>query len=178
MKKVILFLISVVCIVTCMVGFTACGEKETLTYTEFTDPYEKDEFGWDITGYSVKAANTDISGDIIIPATYNDKKVIAVASNGFANCSKITSVTVPENVTLISTNAFDGCNDNLTINLPSTIKTINITPAIKSFPKTINYNGTYAEWKKITMFYVCYSSRTIVNLLDGSIINNQFNKAE
>lgn len=178
MKKVILFLISVVCIVTCMVGFTACGEKETLIYTEFTDPYEKDEFGWDITGYSVKAANTDISGDIIIPATYKDKKVIALSNQAFLKCYNITSITVPEGVTYIGTDAFGHCF-NATINLPSTVKAIICsTTADNRAPKIINYKGTYADWKKITMPVACYNSRTVVNLLDGSFINNQFNKAE
>lgn len=177
MKKIMLFITAVLCVLTCTIGFTACGDEDILTYSEFTDPYEKDQFGWDITGYSVKATNTDITGDIVIPATYNNQKVIAVAANGFANCTKITSITVPENVTLIGTNAFDGCH-NIAINLPSTIKTININQTIKSFPKVINYNGTLAEWNKIRMPFQCYTAETIVHLTDGDIINNKFEKVD
>lgn len=174
MKKLAVFLISLIGVITCAIGFTACGDKDILDYTEFTDPYEKDQYGWDITGYSVKAANTDISGNIEIPATYNDKKIIALANQGFTNCSKVTTITIPEGVTYIGTDAFMNCSSNLTVNIPSSVKTIICSASQRTSPKVINYNGTYADWKNIRMPVACYSTATIIHFTNGDLINNIF----
>lgn len=74
---------------------------------------------------SIKAKNTDISGDIVIPYEYRiDGKVYLVnsfyenetshiGSRAFENCDSLTSVTIPNSITRISSYAFNHC-DNLT----------------------------------------------------------------
>lgn len=145
-----------------MFVISACGDKEILFYSEYTYPYEKDQFGWDITGYCVSSASTDISGDVVIPATYDDKKVIAIEVGVFNNCKDITSITIPEGVLYIGNNTF---NSNVTIYLPSTLK---VFYGIDG--KEYYYNGTYAEWKNIKGG----GTTKPVHLTDGDLVNNVF----
>ena len=54
------------------------------------------------------------SGDVIIPdrVVYNKKtyKVTEIGYNAFRNSSGLTSITIPESITLIGNGAFDGCS--------------------------------------------------------------------
>ena len=64
--------------------------------------------------YSVKASSKSIRGVIEIPASYNGKAVTQIPSGrsttgAFYNCTAITSVTIPDSVTLIGNYAFNGC---------------------------------------------------------------------
>ena len=56
------------------------------------------------TEYQVRPLNSKISGEVVIPATYNNKPVTSV--HGFFGCGEITSVTIPAGVTL-GANAFN-----------------------------------------------------------------------
>lgn len=58
---------------------------------------------------------------ITVPSTYNGKPVTAIGENAFANCTKITSITVPEGVTRIGNGAFDGCTSLKTVTLPDSL---------------------------------------------------------
>jgi len=74
------------------------------------------------SSYWVKAANKDISGAVVIPATYDGRPTVL---NDFRDCSQITSITIlkgmnnitsitiPANVKKINSRAFESCN-NLT----------------------------------------------------------------
>jgi len=57
--------------------------------------------------------NTRSSGTVVIPATYNDKPVTEIESVSYRIRCDITSIIIPENVTIISSRAFYLC-DNLT----------------------------------------------------------------
>lgn len=74
----------------------------------------------------VSAANKEISGDITIPAsiTINTNiqnsellSVIGVLDNGFKECSKITSVIMPNTISTIDRNAFNGCTELKSVSL-------------------------------------------------------------
>jgi len=58
-------------------------------------------------GYSV-STGTVTTGAVVIPATYNNLPVTAVADNAF-NRTQITAVTIPDSVTAIGNNAFSSC---------------------------------------------------------------------
>ena len=99
------------------------------------------------SAYSVRAANTSISGNIEIPQTYNGKPVVVIQNsafkdcsnvtlvlipssiksigiNAFENCSKITETTIPEGVTLIGNNTFLGCEKLASVTLPTSLENI------------------------------------------------------
>ena len=99
------------------------------------------------SAYSVRAANTSISGNIEIPQTYNGKPVVVIQNfafkdcsnvtsvlipssiksigiNAFENCSNITEITIPEGVTLIGNNTFKGCEKLASVTLPTSLESI------------------------------------------------------
>ena len=99
------------------------------------------------SAYSVRAANTSISGNIEIPQTYNGKPVVVIQNsafkdcsnvtsvlipssiksigiNAFENCSNITETTIPEGVTLIGNNTFLGCEKLASVTLPTSLESI------------------------------------------------------
>ena len=60
----------------------------------------------------VAAANTEISGDVQIPAMVRDDvmyNVTIITENAFADCSAIRSITIPNSITAIGNGAFYGC---------------------------------------------------------------------
>ncbi len=61
------------------------------------------------TYYTVSAANTSMSGNLVIPETYNSLPVKSIASNAFYGCTDLTSVTIPYSITSIGTSAFANC---------------------------------------------------------------------
>ncbi len=65
---------------------------------------------------------------INIPSIYNDLPVTTIESRAFQNCSKLTSITIPDSVTGIGNYAFDGCSGLTSI----------------AIPIRVNYIGSYA----------------------------------
>ncbi len=61
----------------------------------------------------VVAGDTQYSGDVTIPATvtYNGTtyRVTSIAWSAFKDCSRLTSIVLPESLTLIGNFAFSGC---------------------------------------------------------------------
>ena len=58
------------------------------------------------TGYSVSPANDNISGEVVIPDTYNNLPVTTISNGAFWHCYEITSVTLGKNMAYIGGNAF------------------------------------------------------------------------
>ena len=62
------------------------------------------------TEYAVAASgNYSIDGNVVIPSTYNGKRVTRILSNGFNYCQNITSVFIPSSISLIDDYAFTDC---------------------------------------------------------------------
>lgn len=55
--------------------------------------------------YSIVGCSSNISGDVVIPGTYNGAAVTAIGNDAFANRTTITSITIPESVTYIGSYA-------------------------------------------------------------------------
>ena len=70
----------------------------------------------DDDSYSIQRyGNEEISGELIIPSTYNGKTVSAIGENAFMFCSKITSITIPDSIKKIEKDAFYMCRiENVT----------------------------------------------------------------
>ena len=70
------------------------------------------------SAYSVRAANSSISGEIEIPATYNDKPVVVIQNSGFKNCSNMTAISIPNSIRSIGINAFENCSNIAEVVIP------------------------------------------------------------
>lgn len=76
-----------------------------------------------LEGYAVKMGKcTD--AEIVIPRTYQGKAVVAVAENGFRECSAITKVVIPDTVSHIGESAFYKCTLLESVTLPDRLAEI------------------------------------------------------
>lgn len=74
--------------------------------------------------YIVKAKNTLISGTLEIPAEYEGLPVKEIADDGFRDCSKLTSISLPATITIIGLGAFQDCFNLSSISLPAGLTNI------------------------------------------------------
>ena len=107
MKKLIAIL---AVIIASLLLVTGCGEKDGLKYTLLEDGT-----------YSV-SKGTATDSNIVIPSTYNEKKVTTIGY--FGNCESLTSITIPNSVTAIEYGAFSGCESLTSITIPNSVTTI------------------------------------------------------
>ena len=57
------------------------------------------------------AISTGITGKLLIPNKVRDFDVVAIGTSAFQNCTHISIVEIPQEVTAIGSMAFNGCND-------------------------------------------------------------------
>ncbi len=94
--------------------------KNGLKYTELEDgTYE--------VGYNFVNGSKP-SGSVTIPETVNGKRVTRIAEAGFANCDKLTKITVPNSVIGAGAHAFEG------------------TPFLENQSGSVKYAGKVAVW--------------------------------
>ncbi|MDA7681689.1 leucine-rich repeat domain-containing protein [Verrucomicrobiales bacterium] len=81
--------------------------------------YEIKGDGVTITGCDKKA-----SGALIIPATIEGKTVTSIGTSAFHNCTRLTSITIPDSVTSIGLVAFFKCTTLTSITIPDSVISI------------------------------------------------------
>ena len=80
---------------------SVCGEDDpNLKYFEYSVSNEE---------VIIKACDSAISGDVIIPSTLKGYPVTAIDVSAFAGCSSMTSITIPESIKSVASNAFEDC---------------------------------------------------------------------
>lgn len=66
-------------------------------------------------GYMITGCDLNASGELVIPSEYNGKPVTQIGYEAFKDCTKLTSITVPDSVFEIMSNAFEGCTGLKTV---------------------------------------------------------------
>lgn len=74
--------------------------------------------------YSVISCDSSAAGDLIIPATYDGKRVTAIGGFAFEGRYKLTSVTIPDGVVSIGASAFRGCEGLMNVTMPDSVESI------------------------------------------------------
>ncbi|MBE6546548.1 MAG: leucine-rich repeat domain-containing protein [Ruminococcaceae bacterium] len=135
MKKLLSILLLVALLGTTALLFASCGDKSGLEFKLNDD-------GQSYTCIGFKEGKE--AAEAIIPETYKDLPVTAIAANAFADNPlmdlyasafggkeessdddvALTSVTIPESVTKIGNQAFLGCKSLKSITLPANLKEI------------------------------------------------------
>lgn len=98
--------------------------------------------------------DTELAGDVVIPSTIDGYEVAQIQGSAFADCTKITSITIPDSVTEIGTSAFYNCASLVKITLP---KDANV--GIGAFKNCTSLkevvNSRYISLVNDYMFYGC-----------------------
>lgn len=76
------------------------------------------------TSYEVSGIGSATDTDIVIPSIYNNKPVSAIGDSAFKNCSKLTSIAIPDGITKIGDSTFYGCNGLTSITIPDSVTSI------------------------------------------------------
>ena len=112
--------------------------------------------------YSVKAANKEIAGDLIIPESYNGLPVTSIDYLGFQNCSELTSVIIPESVTSVGGCSFISCTNLKSIYLPDSVQYI----GENVFYDTAFYNDE-TNWKNGVLYINNHLVEADCNIISG-----------
>ena len=104
-----------------------------------------------VTGY-----NGTISGDVTIPSTLtiNGTKytVKGIDNNAFSNCTKLTSVTIPNSVESIGSKAFYNCTGLGSLTVPKSVTSIG-TDAFKGVNNVVNMSKIPdGQWGAASIF--------------------------
>jgi len=70
----------------------------------------------------ITKCSSSATGAVEIPGTIGGYPVTTLSWNSFSECTKITSVTIPESVTRIETMAFYGCESLESVNIPKNVE--------------------------------------------------------
>ena len=131
----------------------------------------------DEKSYSVGVGDVELTGEVVIPSSYNDLPVTAInrSSSGFYGCDEITSVVLPDTIVEIKDDAFCGCSALESINIPDGVKTIgedafSRCSSLKSIsvPDTVTFIG-------LSAFRSCSSLESITIPFVGNGVDTEDN---
>ena len=89
--------------------------------------------------------------NIIIPSKIDNVDIISIGEEAFYNCSRLTSVVIPNSVTSIGDQAFSGCTSLKSVEIGDSVTSIgdNAFNYCASLTK-VNYTGTIDQWAQIS----------------------------
>lgn len=123
----------------------------------------------------VSSFGTCTDNDVVIPSVSPEGEIVTGIGEVFGSRPDLASVVIPDTITRIEDCAFDGCFLLPSIDLPSGITYIGFF-AFNSCDslKSINFDGTKAQWEAIEKDDAWYSSydgsSTTIYCTDGNIV--------
>ena len=136
-KKILPLMLALVLCLS-LAGCTAFAADSAESDPSAGTPGLNYELSSDGSGYVCVGLGNATTTDIVIPATYKGKPVLAVENGAFYNCVSMTSLTVQEGVQMILPYAFRGC-----VRLEKVV-----------LPGSVSYLGTHA-------FAMCASLKSV-----------------
>ena len=134
-------------------------EKNNLNYT-FKSPLVF-ELNYDGESYYVSDCDTSVSGELVIPSTYNDLPVTSIGNEAFKECISLTSVIISDGVKSIGDYAFNDCVSLTSVTIPDGLTSIGEgafyhCPVLTSIaiPDSVTNIGESA-------FYYCYDLENV-----------------
>ncbi len=100
------------------------GWQETPESTFDDSNFEPSEDG---RSYTFVSVSSNVSGDVVIPASYNGLSVTTIGDKSFCRCTNLTSIIIPDSVTSIGAAAFYDCNSLTSITIPASVTDIGYT---------------------------------------------------
>ena len=113
--------------------------------------------------YTVSGIGTCTDTEILIPTTYNGMPVVSVEASAFLNNTAITSVVLPDSITSIGENAFNGCESLTSVLFGKNSQLSSIGPGAFNYcyslesitiPESVTNIGSDA-------FIYCYGLRSV-----------------
>ena len=113
--------------------------------------------------YTVSGIGTCTDTEILIPTTYNGLPVVSVEASAFLNNTAITSVVLPDSITSIGENAFNGCESLTSVTFGKNSQLSSIGPGAFNYchslesitiPESVTSIGSDA-------FYYCCGLRSV-----------------
>ena len=113
--------------------------------------------------YTVSGIGTCTDTEILIPTTYNGLPVVSVEASAFLNNTAITSVVLPDSITSIGENAFNGCESLTSVTFGKNSQLSSIGPGAFNYcyslesitiPESVTNIGSDA-------FIYCYGLRSV-----------------
>lgn len=114
------------------------SSTETFEFKEYLDGYMINKY----IGFS--------DAKVVIPSTFNGKKVLSIGEGCLAKLEELEEVVLPPTLEIISTRAFEECYNLKKINFPSNLKVIGDWAFHKTalqniqFPSSLFYIGEYS----------------------------------
>ena len=68
--------------------------------------------------YAVAAAHADITGEVIVPASFQGKPVTRVLHRAFKDCELLFSLTLPDSIVHIGKEALKNCSNLISLSIP------------------------------------------------------------
>ena len=127
MKQQNLYFKWITLVILCLACFKTAEAYDVYTEGMYFNVTEYSD-GSSVASVQNKGSFNTYSGNVVIPdsITYNGKRVpvIGIGYQAFKDCVNLTSVLIPEGVTMMLNEAFAGCTSLQAITLPSTMTSI------------------------------------------------------
>ena len=101
-------------------AFTNTGSVKYLDQSSYSNGNDTYYYTIDTDGNAIIVGCTTTSVNITLPVTLGGYPVIAVGYRGMADCTTLTSVTIPNNIVRLDLYAFAGCTGITTATIPAT----------------------------------------------------------
>lgn len=101
---------------------------------------------------SVKTIGEYAFSNVPLKSVTLPKNLTTIEANAFSGDHNLNSITIPSNVTTIRRDAFRSCGSLANVTIPASVTSIEVS-AFEGCSKlsTVNYGGTEAQWKAITI---------------------------